>query len=220
MLPREHGALVGTWPNGHVALGARGGTWPEQMVYLSICCSEHDVSRCFSEHGGTLLMSWRSWSEPVRNLALATVKLVSSGYGRLGPPSLGMINHSAWKPDAGIRIRTQGQGPRPWGRNPEPGGRTWKPEAGVGNNMVFFIGLRELHRSIKFLVEFGVGRRLVAWDERFPPWWGLVGVGRKLDGESGNVCIKGDASTHTPDACAAPVALLGLSSSRTSVCIS
>ncbi|KAF2609953.1 hypothetical protein F2Q70_00011479 [Brassica cretica] len=120
MLPREHGALVGTWPNGHVALGARGGTWPEQMVYLSICCSEHDVSRCFSEHGGTLLMSWRSWSEP-------------------------------------------GQGPRPWGRNPEPGGRTWKPEAGVGNNMVFFIGLRELHRSIKFLVEFGVGRRLVAW---------------------------------------------------------
>ncbi|KAF3552134.1 hypothetical protein DY000_02006819 [Brassica cretica] len=34
------------------------------MVDLSICCSEHDVSRCFSEHVGTLLMSWRSWPEP------------------------------------------------------------------------------------------------------------------------------------------------------------
>ena len=54
----------------------------------------------------------------------------------------------------------------------------------------------------------------------FPPWWGLVGVGRKFDGEAGNVCIKGDASAHTPDPCAAPVAVLGLSSSRTSVCIS
>ncbi|KAL0678072.1 hypothetical protein Bca4012_006053 [Brassica carinata] len=57
-------------------------------------------------------------------------------------------------------------------------------------------------------------------DETFPPWWGLVGVGRKFDGEAGNVCIKGDASAHTPDPCAAPVAVLGLSSSRTSVCIS
>ena len=31
----------------------------------------------------------------------------------------------------------------------------------AGNNMIFFIGPHELHRSIKFLVEFGVGRRLV-----------------------------------------------------------
>ncbi|KAF2615532.1 hypothetical protein F2Q70_00011692 [Brassica cretica] len=57
-------------------------------------------------------------------------------------------------------------------------------------------------------------------DETLPPWWGLVGVGRKFDGEAGNVCIKGDASAHTSDACAAPVAMLGLSLSRTSVCIS
>ncbi|KAF3532287.1 hypothetical protein DY000_02039510 [Brassica cretica] len=34
----------------------------------------------------------------------------------------------------------------------------------------------------------------------FPPWWGLVGVGRRFDGEAGSVCIKGDASAHTPDA--------------------
>ncbi|KAL0815549.1 hypothetical protein Bca101_071993 [Brassica carinata] len=57
-------------------------------------------------------------------------------------------------------------------------------------------GLRELRRSIKFLVEFG--------DETLPPWWGLVGVGRRFDGESSSVCIKGDASAHTPDAYAAP----------------
>ncbi|KAF3502572.1 hypothetical protein F2Q69_00042776 [Brassica cretica] len=137
MWPREHGALVGTWPNGHVALGAWGsrGTWPEQMVDLSICCSEHDVSRCFSEHGGTLLMSWISWPEPpiigmskkkvfqVRNLASAAVELVSSDYGRLGPSSLGRINHSAWKPEAG---------PRPGGRDPGPDPGVGTQNLGVG----------------------------------------------------------------------------------------
>ncbi|KAF3553235.1 hypothetical protein F2Q69_00012660 [Brassica cretica] len=106
----------------------------------------------------------------------------------------------------------------------------------AGNNMIFFIGLREFHHDIKLLVEFGVGCRLVARvfklpyrdlvnalraditvaqdqvesvrlllllykDETLPPWWGLVGVGHMLDGEAGNVCIKGDASSHTPDTC-------------------
>ncbi|KAF2542992.1 hypothetical protein F2Q68_00031390 [Brassica cretica] len=29
-----------------------------------LCTSEHDVLMCFSEHGRTLLMSWRLWPEP------------------------------------------------------------------------------------------------------------------------------------------------------------
>ncbi|KAF3541185.1 hypothetical protein F2Q69_00023310 [Brassica cretica] len=56
MWPRKHGALVGTvLPRPHGLMG----TWPWEhealMVDLSICCSEH---------GGTLLMSWKSWPEP------------------------------------------------------------------------------------------------------------------------------------------------------------
>ncbi|KAF3540493.1 hypothetical protein F2Q69_00023086 [Brassica cretica] len=47
-----------------------GGTWPEQMVDLSICCSEHDVSMCFSEYEGTLRMSWRPWPEPASEAVL------------------------------------------------------------------------------------------------------------------------------------------------------
>ena len=53
-----------------------------KMVDLSICCSEHDVSRCFSEHAGTLLMSWRSWPEPINRvvemLQRAYIHLVDS----------------------------------------------------------------------------------------------------------------------------------------------
>ena len=48
---------------------------------------------------------------------------------------------------------------------------------------------------------------------------GLVGVGRRFDGESENIRIEDDASAHTPDAYAAPVAILGLSSGMNSVCI-
>ena len=48
----------------------------------------------------------------------------------------------------------------------------------------------------------------------------MIKVGRRFDGEAGNVRIKDDASAHTPDACVAHVAILGLSSGRTSVCIS
>ncbi|KAH0867648.1 hypothetical protein HID58_074670 [Brassica napus] len=211
--------------------------------------SEHDVSMCFSEHGGTLLMSWRSLHEPALNIALAAIELMSSGDGRLGPLSLGRsyvleyflflsdlgrlllaIAAGSWRqdPDPGVGTLTRGQGPCPGGRDPEPGGKNPKPrgrnsEAGswsylfmeyfsptAGNNMIFFIGLREFYNGIKLLLEFRVGRRLVARafklpyrDETLPPWLGLVGVGRKFDGDAGNVCIKGDASSHTPDACSA-----------------
>ncbi|KAF3579933.1 hypothetical protein DY000_02030782 [Brassica cretica] len=96
-----------------------------------------------------------------------------------------MINHSAWKPEAGGRTQTRGgRNPEHGGMNPEAGGRNL--EAGswsnhfmgyfpqqlapyflvsclkAGNNMIFFIGLREFHHGIKLLVEFGVGCRLVA----------------------------------------------------------
>ncbi|KAF2554603.1 hypothetical protein F2Q68_00015264 [Brassica cretica] len=116
---------------------------PEQMVDMSICSSEHDMSRCFSEHGGTLLMSWRSWPEPVRNLALAAVELVSSGHGRLStpffrePPSCPswylikgrfpfiLRQDKSIGLEAGGRTQTRRQGPRPGGRNPEAGTQTW-----------------------------------------------------------------------------------------------
>ncbi|KAF3565607.1 hypothetical protein DY000_02015799 [Brassica cretica] len=195
-------------------------------------CREHDVSRCFSEHGGTLLMSWRSWPEPasrvvdVRNLALAAVELMSTSHGRRGPLS-----------DKSLGLETGGwrQGPRPGGRDPDLGAGTrnleagtWKPEAGeisswnifpqqfapyflvsclmAGNNMDFFIGLRELHCSIKFLVEFGVGRQLVAWAIKLPCLCTLDSDDLEVDNQK-----------EPPYSYAAPVAILDLSSSKTSV---
>ncbi|KAF3530076.1 hypothetical protein DY000_02040900 [Brassica cretica] len=236
------------------------------MVDLPICCSEHDVSMCFSEHGGTPLMSWRSWPEPasrfVRNLALAAVELMSSGHGRRGPLPLGRINHSAWKQEAGPKPGggdpdpgpgTQTRGQRPGSRRGEPG--TWRQEPGSqkletsarsqGHQNLLSIVLgctcarsERIHSLIgdvwsgEWAIDlqtcfnghvFGLSeddhmdvvilRILMAWkwiirknhhDETLPPWWGLVGVGQKFDGEAGNVCIKGDASAHTPDACASP----------------
>ncbi|KAF2615404.1 hypothetical protein F2Q70_00011266 [Brassica cretica] len=98
------------------------------MVDMSICCSEHDVSMCFSEHGGTSLMSWTPWPEPVRNLALAAVELASFGAG-CPPPSLGRINHSTWKPEAGGRTQTRGQEPGTLRQEP----KTWRQEPGGRN---------------------------------------------------------------------------------------
>ena len=54
--------------------------------------------------------------------------------------------------------------------------------------MIFFIGLHVLHRSIRFLVEFGIGRRFVAWAIKLPCQYcsdvlmlGLVGMMSGLD---------------------------------------
>ncbi|KAF2577195.1 hypothetical protein F2Q68_00004635 [Brassica cretica] len=105
------------------------------MVDLSICCSEHDVSRCFSEHVGTLLMSWRSWPEP----GFIGYKPVDED-GLLGAkPCLGgcrigelWINHSAWKPEAGGRDSDPGVGTRNLGtgtRNLEAGTRSLETSA-------------------------------------------------------------------------------------------
>ncbi|KAF2546666.1 hypothetical protein F2Q70_00022640 [Brassica cretica] len=135
-------------------------------------------------------------------------------------------------PDSGTRICDRRQDPDLGAgtRDPEVGTRTleagtWKTEAGVisswnifpqqfapyflasclkaKNNMTFFIGLYKLHRSItlpcrSFSDVLALG----------------AGVGRKFDGEAGNIGIKGYASDHTPGACAASVAILGLSSGK------
>ncbi|KAH0928976.1 LOW QUALITY PROTEIN: hypothetical protein HID58_014703 [Brassica napus] len=93
--------------------------------------------------------------------------------------------------EEGPRLGDRDRDPGPRGRNPDPGDRD-KMEAGAGNNMTFFIGLYKFHRSIplpcrSFSEALALG----------------TGVGRKFDGEAANIGIKGDASDHTPGACAA-----------------
>ncbi|KAF3567203.1 hypothetical protein DY000_02017319 [Brassica cretica] len=180
---------------------------------------EHGASICFDEHGVSL-----------SNLALAAVELVSSGYGRLGPPSLGEITWPGRRrkvPDSGTGTRD----PEAWTRT--LGAGTWKTEAGVisswnifpqqfapyflasclkaGNNIIFFIGLYKLHRIITLPCR-SFSDALALGVKGFAAW--LEIVGRKFDGEAGNIGIKGDASDHTSGACAASVAILGLSSGR------
>ncbi|KAF3531141.1 hypothetical protein DY000_02040742 [Brassica cretica] len=155
------------------------------MIDLSVCCSEHDVSRCFSEHGGTLLMSWRSWPEPpllgvskkkvfyVWNLALAAIKLMSSDDGCRGPPSLGRINHSAWKPEAGGRDPDPGGGTQ----NLEAGNRnlelgTWKPKAGAYDRLIPAVTINQMKiyghcsTSTTLLTGSGHDQQLIS---RIPP---------------------------------------------------
>ncbi|KAH0880094.1 LOW QUALITY PROTEIN: hypothetical protein HID58_067488, partial [Brassica napus] len=132
---------------------------------------------------------------------------------------------------------TQSQGPGPGrrdpgsrGRNPDPGGRdledgSWSnlfmeyfsPNSlplifwlHAGNNMTFFIGLYKLHCIITLPCRSFSDA--LALD---------TGVGRKFDGEAGSIGIKGDASNHTPGACAASLysasAQAGLSGSTNHV---
>ncbi|KAF2556135.1 hypothetical protein F2Q68_00015246 [Brassica cretica] len=125
-----------------------------------------------------------------------------------------------WKPEAGTRSRS---------RNPEAGTGTQKLETSarsMGHQTSLSVVLRctsaRCERICSLIGDVWSGEwtkifdPMQTRDETLPPWWGLVGVGRKLDGEAGNVCIMGDASSHTPDTCAASVAILGLSSGRTS----
>ncbi|KAF3514258.1 hypothetical protein F2Q69_00005854 [Brassica cretica] len=127
----------------------------------------------------TLLMSRRSWPEPgfvryenVDEDGLLGVKPCLGGckIGELWswtslPLSLGRINHSAWKPEAGPRPGDGDPDLEAGGRNLGPGSRNLEA---AGNNMIFFIGLHEFHHGIKLLVEFGVGRRLVAMVFKLP----------------------------------------------------
>ncbi|KAF2579011.1 hypothetical protein F2Q68_00004511 [Brassica cretica] len=129
-----------------------------------------------------------------------------------------------WKPEAGTRSRS---------RNPEAGAGTRKLETSARSmchqtslSVVLRCTSARCERICSLIGDVCPGKwtkifdPMQTRDETFLPWWGFVGVGRKLDGEVGNVCIIGDASSHTPDTCAASVAILGLSLGRTSVCIS
>ncbi|KAF2546700.1 hypothetical protein F2Q70_00021610 [Brassica cretica] len=119
-----------------------GGAWPEQMVDPLICSSEHDVSMCFSEHAGTLLMSWRSWPEPVSRVVDVLHRRVEEegllgveyclggcgiGHGRLGPLSLGSgflpPGSGFLPPGLGpcLRVPTPGSGSLPPGLGPASG---------------------------------------------------------------------------------------------------
>ncbi|KAH0893003.1 LOW QUALITY PROTEIN: hypothetical protein HID58_055432, partial [Brassica napus] len=227
------------------------GTWPEQMVDLSICCSEHDVSRCFSAHGGTLLMSWRSWPEPV-SLG-RPIELNSSIFGNMEGflyRNISIFWRKGVVPGTGPRVLSSG----------DPGrllAGTRGPVSYLGSGGIQYLRLRELHRSIKFplSLEYDVGSLhgpsnfLVSSAQMYfrstcsrhasvcmclvcsctldsDDFFSFMKMRRcphggdwselALDGEAGNVCIKGDASFHNPDTCAASVPILGLSSGRTS----
>ncbi|KAF2576725.1 hypothetical protein F2Q70_00002777 [Brassica cretica] len=115
------------------------------MVDLSICYSEHDVSRCFSEHGGTLLMGCRSWPEPhwrVQEEGLLGLEYCLGGGGVdeiwLWTSWTSFFRETPSRPSWYLikgrfsfilrQDKSLGLNPEPRGRNLEPGGRN--PEAG------------------------------------------------------------------------------------------
>ncbi|KAF3540496.1 hypothetical protein F2Q69_00023081 [Brassica cretica] len=169
MWPREHGALVGTCPNGHVALGARG------SGSTQLC----------SEHGGTLMMSWISWPEPRRRVVDVLQRVEEKGLLGLEYCLGGCGLDELWSWTSWTLSLVLGCTCARSERIHSLIGDVWPGEWAVILDSIQTRGLDQ--------------------DETLPPWWVLVGVGRKSDGEAGNVCIKGDAAAYTPEACAAPV---------------
>ncbi|WZZ70634.1 hypothetical protein YC2023_082004 [Brassica napus] len=111
----------------------------------------------------------------------------------------------------GERSQTRGQGPVTGGRNPNLGAGTRDPEAGTRT-----LGAGTWKTEAGYHAALSVILRCTcARCKRICSLVGDAGVSRKFDGEAGNNGIKGDASDHTPCACASSVAILGLSSGRT-----
>ncbi|KAG2287242.1 hypothetical protein Bca52824_046846 [Brassica carinata] len=84
---------------------------------------------------------------------------------------------------------------------------SWNPEAGW-TVVKESVGCVDLQGDLRISFDSKSSLRTL------PPLWGYAGVGRKFNGVAGNIGIKGDAFDHTPGACAASVAILGLSSGR------
>ncbi|KAF3593559.1 hypothetical protein DY000_02022298 [Brassica cretica] len=125
--------------------------------------------------------------------------------------------------DPGAGTRTWGQGPGPGGRdpgpvgrNPDPGGRDPGPRGrdpgprGRDPGPWGTLYVAPYYHAALLVVL----RCTCARCKRICSLVGDAGVGRTFDGEAGKIGIKGDASDHTPGACAASVAILGLSSGR------
>ncbi|KAF3585430.1 hypothetical protein F2Q69_00030749 [Brassica cretica] len=98
---------------------------------MSICCSEHEASMCFSEHGWTPLMNWRSWPEPINRvvdvLQRAYIHLVDSN--RRDQPIIGVSK----KKDPDPRVPDRGTLQVPARTNPEFGPWNRAPFPKMGN---------------------------------------------------------------------------------------
>ncbi|KAH0859617.1 LOW QUALITY PROTEIN: hypothetical protein HID58_087878, partial [Brassica napus] len=106
-------------------------------------------------------------------------------------------------PNSGAGTRDRRQEPGPWGQGPE----RRKLDCTIVSRCL--VGRSQMHlRSV--YKDLQPGWRCMAFDSDDLLDFLLLfykdetaGVGRKFDGEAGNIGIKGDASDHTPGACAA-----------------
>ncbi|KAF2606657.1 hypothetical protein F2Q68_00043995 [Brassica cretica] len=185
--------------SGYCHTGARssdGGVEPgwARVLMSTWMRREHGPSICFDEHGMSLSVSWRSWPRPEDSFFSSWLpdKWKISIYLKAG--KITWPGRRSKVPDSGTGTRDRRQDPDLWAGGPG----TQRQESGPWGQ--------------------GPGRRKLectcAWCKRICSLVGNAGVGRKFDGEAGNISIKDDASNHTPGACAAFVAILGLSSGR------